>query len=134
MKLSSKTTTAIKMFVDLGEHYEEGFIALSDVALRKGVSKKFLEQIVPLYKNNGLLIGSRGNKGGYRLAKEPYQISLKDIVSVSESIFTNEITGYAPIDTIFVKIDKELEKYLAKTTLNSLVESAKESYSNDYCI
>ena len=134
MKLSSKTTTAIKMFVDLGEHYEEGFIALSDIALRKSVSKKFLEQIVPLYKNNGLLIGSRGNKGGYRLAKDPNQISLKDIISVSEAIFTRETTGYAPIDTIFGKIDNELEKYLAKTTLNSLVESAKESYSNDYCI
>ena len=52
MKLSSKSLTAIKMFIDLGEHYEEGFITLNDIANRKDVSKKFLEQIVILYKKS----------------------------------------------------------------------------------
>ena len=46
MKLSSRTITAIKMFIDLGEHYEDGFISLVDIANRKDVSKKFLEQIM----------------------------------------------------------------------------------------
>ena len=55
MKLSSKSITAIKMFIDLGEHYEEGYISLVDIAKRKELSKKFLEQIVPLFKNNNLL-------------------------------------------------------------------------------
>ena len=43
MKLSSKTITAIKMFIDLGEQYENGFISLKDIAQRKDLSKKFLE-------------------------------------------------------------------------------------------
>ena len=77
MKLSSKTITAIKMFIDLGEHYEEGYISLVDIAKRKDVSKKFLEQIVPLYKANGLLLGARGNQGGYRLSKTPNEISFQ---------------------------------------------------------
>ena len=54
MKLSSKSITAIKMFIDLGEHYEEGFISLVDIAKRKDLSKKFLEQIVPLFKKKDL--------------------------------------------------------------------------------
>ena len=80
MKLSSKTITAIKMFIDLGEHYEEGYISLVDIANRKELSKKFLEQIVPIYKTSGLLLGTRGNQGGYRLAKSPNEITLKDII------------------------------------------------------
>ena len=72
------------MFIDLGEHYEEGYISLVDIANRKDLSKKFLEQIVPLYKSNDLLLGNRSNQGGYRLSKAPNQISLKDIVSISE--------------------------------------------------
>ena len=39
MRLSSKTITAIKLFVDLGEHYDEGYITLIDVAKRKDLSK-----------------------------------------------------------------------------------------------
>ena len=134
MKLSSKTITAIKMFIDLGEHYDEGFISLVDIAKRKDLSKKFLEQIVPLYKSNGLLLGSRGNQGGYRLAKSPNQITLKDIVYVSEISLAKENTGYAPIDNILNEVDSELEKYLESKTLSKLIEAAKESYSNNYII
>ena len=134
MKLSSKTITAIKMFIDLGEHYDEGFISLVDIAKRKDLSKKFLEQIVPLYKSNGLLLGSRGNQGGYRLAKSPNQITLKDIVYVSEISLAKENTGYAPIDNILNEVDSELEKYLENKTLSKLIEAAKESYSNNYII
>ena len=134
MKLSSRTITAIKMFIDLGEHYEEGFISLVDIAKRKDLSKKFLEQIVPLYKSNGLLLGTRGNQGGYRLSKTPNEISLKDIIYVSENGLGKENVGYAPIDGFLSQIDHHLDLYLEKKTLFDLIESAKESYSNDYII
>ena len=82
MKLSSKSITAIKMFIDLGEHYEEGYISLVDISNRKEISKKFLEQIVPLYKKAKLLDCNRGNKGGYKLAKPPVKISLSNSLAL----------------------------------------------------
>jgi Rrf2 family protein len=103
MKLSSKSLTAIKMFVDLGEHYQDDFISLVDIASRKDVSKKFLEQIVIPYKKAGLLIGSRGNQGGYKLARAPHLITLKDIIEVSEnSLFEkqNELALMALVNVI----------------------------------
>ena len=134
MKLSSKTITAVKMFIDLGEHYEEGYISLVDIAKRKDISKKFLEQIVPLYKASGLLVGTRGNQGGYRLAKAPKEVTLKDIIYISENGLGKENTGYAPIDSFLNQIDNHLDLYLEKKTLADLIETAKESYSNDYII
>lgn len=134
MKLSSKTISAIKMFIDLGEHYNEGYISLVDIANRKELSKKFLEQIVPLYKASGLLLGTRGNQGGYRLAKSPNEITLKDIIYISENGLSKEIVGYAPIDEFLSQIDKHLDIYLEKKTLSNLIDAAKESYSNNYCI
>ena len=134
MKLSSRTITAIKMFIDLGEHYEEGFISLVDIAKRKDVSKKFLEQIVPLYKANGLLLGTRGNQGGYRLSKTPNEISLKDIIYISENWLGKDNVGYAPIDDFLNQIDTHLNLYLEKKSLMDLVESAKADYSNNYVI
>ena len=134
MKLSSRTITAIKMFIDLGEHYEEGYISLVDIAKRKELSKKFLEQIVPLYKSNNLLLGNRGNQGGYRLSKAPNQISLKDIVMISE--LSLEKTSYSDttISNITDSLDNLLDEYLSKMTLDKLIEKEQSSYSNNYCI
>lgn len=134
MKLSSKSLTAIKMFVDLGEHYEEGFISLVDIASRKDVSKKFLEQIVILYKKAGLLIGSRGNQGGYRLAKSPAQITLKDIIEISEnSLFEAQVEGNL-IKEILKGMDKKIDEYFSSINLSSLVDKQIASYANNYYI
>ena len=134
MKLSSRTTTAIKMFIDLGEHYEEGFISLVDIAKRKELSKKFLEQIVPLYKSNNLLLGNRGNQGGYRLAKAPNQISLKDIVSISELSLEKTDYSDSTIKSISNDLDNLLDDYLSNMTLDKLIEMEQSLYSNSYCI
>ena len=134
MKLSSKTITAIKMFIDLGEQYENGFISLKDIAQRKDLSKKFLEQIVPSYKNAGLLLGNRGNQGGYKLAKSPNQISLKDIIYIQENNLAKESIDFASIDSAINKADALLEDYFSKISLAKLIEDQRESYLNDYSI
>ena len=134
MKLSSKTITAIKMFIDLGEQYENGFISLKDIAQRKDLSKKFLEQIVPSYKNAGLLLGNRGNQGGYKLAKSPNQISLKDIIYIQENNLAKESINFASIDSAINKADALLEDYFSKISLAKLIEDQRESYLNDYSI
>ena len=134
MKLSSKSLTAIKMFIDLGEHQEEGFISLVDIASRKDVSKKFLEQIVILYKKSGLLIGNRGNQGGYKLAKPSEQITLKDIIIVSENSLFEKQSDAGNMSDILKGVDDLLDEYFSKITLSSLVEKQIDSYVNNYCI
>ena len=134
MKLSSRTITAIKMFIDLGERYEEGYISLVDIANRKDLSKKFLEQIVPLYKTNNLLLGNRGNQGGYRLSKAPNQISLKDIVYISETNLGKNSSNDYIINDIVDGLDKLIDDYFTNITLDKLIEKEQSSYSNSYCI
>jgi len=134
MKLSSKSLTAIKMFVDLGEHYQDGFISLVDIANRKDVSKKFLEQIVIPYKKAGLLIGSRGNQGGYKLARAPHLITLKEIIEVSEnSLFEKQNEGNL-IKEILKELDQKIDEYFSSITLSSLVDKQIASYGNSYSI
>ena len=134
MKLSSKSLTAIKMFVDLGEHYQEDFTSLVDIASRKEVSKKFLEQIVIPYKKAGLLIGSRGNQGGYKLARAPHLINLKEIIEVSEnSLFEKQNEGNL-IKEILKELDQRIDEYFSSITLSSLVDKQIASYGNSYSI
>ena len=134
MKLSSKSLTAIKMFIDLGEHYGDEFISLNDIANRKDLSKKFLEQIVILYKKTGLLIGNRGNQGGYKLAKRPEHISLKDIIKVSENSLFESQEDASPVNDILKKADQLIDEYYSSISLSTLIEKQIESYTNNYCI
>ena len=66
--------------VDLAQHWGEGYIALKDVAERQNISKKYLEQIVSLLMNHGLLKATRGFSGGYQLAEEPGRITAAEVV------------------------------------------------------
>ena len=134
MKLSSKSITAIKMFIDLGEHYDQGFVSLVDIAKRKELSKKFLEQIVPIFKNSNLLICNRGNQGGYKLAKSPNKITLKDIVYLTENNLNESNENNGSIDTVLNEVDNLLDKYFSNVSLTKLIELEKESYLNNYSI
>ena len=134
MKLSSKSITAIKLFIDLGEHYNEGFSTLIDISKRKDISKKFLEQIIPLYRNSNLLLVSRGNQGGYKLSKSPNEITLKDIIYVTETSLKIVDEQDLTINTIVSGLDNILDKYFGSIKLSYLVEKQLETYSMNYCI
>ena len=71
MKISTKGRYALRMVIDLAEHADDGFISLKDIAACQGLSKKYLEQIVPLLNKTGMLSTTRGYQGGYKLAKSP---------------------------------------------------------------
>ena len=133
MKLSSKSLTAIKMFIDLGEH-PDTFVSLVDIASRKDVSKKFLEQIVILYKKSGLLIGNRGNQGGYKLAKPSTQITLKEILEISENNLFESQNEKGLMSDVIKGMDDLIDQYFSNITLASLVEKQIDSYVNNYCI
>lgn len=74
----------MRFMIDLAQHYNEGCIPMKDVAERQGISKKYLEQVVAPLSAAGLLTVTRGNKGGFQLAKDPESISLADVVTASE--------------------------------------------------
>ena len=54
MKISTKGRYALRMLLDLAEHQQDGFIALKDIAARQNISKKYLEQIVPILNKSNI--------------------------------------------------------------------------------
>lgn len=84
MKISTKGRYALRMMVDLAEHQNGEYISLKDIAQRQEVSKKYLEQIVPILNKSGFLKTNRGYQGGYMLAKPPRQYTVGDILRLTE--------------------------------------------------
>lgn len=71
MKISTKGRYALRLLIDLAQHNDSGFITLKDIAARQNISKKYLEQIVPILTKSQMVQSNRGFQGGYKLSKSP---------------------------------------------------------------
>ena len=60
MKISTKGRYALRLMLDLAVNGRDGYVALKDIAERQNISKKYLEQIVPLLNKSGMLKTNRG--------------------------------------------------------------------------
>lgn len=88
MKISTRGRYSLRMMVDLAQHYDEGFIALKEISARQNISKKYLEQIIPFLNRNKLLLANKGHMGGYRLSRQPSQITVREIIESAEGSLT----------------------------------------------
>lgn len=79
MKLSKKTEYACLALIDLSENYGE-VLKSQDISVKRKIPQKYLEQILLLLKNSGYVESIRGATGGYKLIKEPSQITLAEII------------------------------------------------------
>ena len=84
MQISTKGRYALRFLLDLCQHDTEGYVPLKSVAERQGLSKKYLERIVSMLSPSGILRVERGYQGGYRLARKPSEITVADVLRVTE--------------------------------------------------
>lgn len=145
MKISTKGRYALRMLLDLAEHKNDGFIALKDIAERQNISKKYLEQIIPVLNRSDILNANRGYQGGYKLAKSPDKYTVGEILRLTEgSIAPVACLDQDPVicerreDCITLPLWKGLNKvisdYLDSVTLQGLLDNQKEMVANDYVI
>jgi len=80
--LSKKAKYAIKALVYLAKSEKEGPVLISDIAKGETIPQKFLEFILVVLKNQGLLHSQRGKNGGYQLAKPASEITVGKIVRI----------------------------------------------------
>jgi Rrf2 family protein len=82
--ISTKGRYAIRVMIDLAEHDDGHYIPLKDIAARQEISKKYLEIIVREMVAGGLVVGSSGKGGGYKLCRSPEEYTLDEILEQME--------------------------------------------------
>lgn len=143
MKISTKGRYALRMLLDLAMHESDEFVALKDIAERQNISKKYLEQIVPLLNKSNLLKTNRGYQGGYMLSKAPDQYTVGEILRISEgNLCPVACLQYEPNDcpranecmTLYVwkGLYKAITDYLDSITLQDIID--KYSEANNFYI
>ncbi len=145
MKISTKGRYALRMLIDLASHHDEVFVSLKDIAERQDISKKYLEQIVPMLNKDGILRTNRGNRGGYQLAKKPSEISVGTILRSTEGNLApvtclefepNECPRKEECATLYIweGLYKVVNEYLDGITLQDIIDRSINLSGGDYCI
>ena len=84
MMISTKGRYALRVMIDLAEHYGTGYIPMKEVAKRQDISLKYLERILPVLTRNKLIEGVQGRGGGYRLTAAPDTYRVGNILRLTE--------------------------------------------------
>ena len=121
----------MRLMVELGLAYEGKPVSLRDIAKRQEISEKYLEQIVTRLGKAGLVKSTRGAQGGYRLEREPSQITVGDILRVTEG----SLTPVACLDddecprrercvtySVWSRVQEAVTKVVDQITLQELVD------------
>lgn len=145
MKISTKGRYALRMMLDLAAHQGDGYVALKDIAQRQEISKKYLEQIVPMLGKSDILRTTRGYQGGYRLARRPEDYTARDILRLTEGslapvacldceVNTCPRSANCPTLPLWQGLDRVIEDYLAGVTLQDLIDRQREHSGDNYVI
>jgi len=78
--LSKRSQYALKALAYLTEKYDKGPVLISEIAKKKKIPLKFLENILLELKGIGVLESKKGKGGGYFLKKSPAKIRVADII------------------------------------------------------
>jgi len=60
-------------------------VSITDIIELEQLPRAYVEQLVFRLRRAGLVLSLRGTKGGYRLARSPEEISVKDVLDVLEN-------------------------------------------------
>ena len=142
MKISAKGRYALRMLIDLAEHQSIGYVSLKDIAERQSISKKYLEQIVPILNREGILKTNRGFQGGYMLAQTPDKYTVGEILRLTEgslcpvdySVPAGGSSGEYAMLSVWQELDRIISSYLGSVTLQDVLDRLRERYANDYVI
>ncbi len=135
MKLSTRGRYGTRALLDLALRHGEGPVLLKDVAQRQQISLRYLEHLITPLIAAGIVLSTRGPRGGVSLAKPPEEIRLSEVILLLEgSIAPVECVNNPGVCSrselcvtrdIWGELKKAMNGVLESITLQDLVERQK---------
>lgn len=136
MIITTRGRYALRVMIDLAENGGDEYIAMKKIAERQGISLKYLERILPILTQNGIVEGVQGKNGGYRLTRRPEEYRVGEILRLTEGSLAPVAClecGAEPCERadecktlpMWTKLHGMIIDYLDSVSLSDLTDSAK---------
>ena len=129
MRISTRGQYALLIMTELAQQPEEKYIPLKLLSKRHNLSVKYLEQILIQLSKAGLVVGVRGNNGGYKLLKRPGDYSTGEILRALEGNLSpvgeiqNKVITDVGNNEYWKDFEKVINDYVDSVSLEKLVET-----------
>lgn len=136
LRLSKKMLFAIEAVLDIAYHAGAEPVQSREITRRQGIPRRYLEQALQQLVRQGILIGVRGPRGGYRLARERRRISVGDVVRVVRKMETSDNPiedpagselGRLVVRPLWTELQDEIVKRLDSISIDDLCTKANEA-------
>lgn len=133
LRLSRKTMFALEAVLDIAYHAGSGPVQSNEITRRQGIPRRYLEQALQNLVRDGVLIGVRGPRGGYRLARERRRITVGEVVRVVRNLEAAEdaipdecgsMLARKVVRPLWCDIQDDVMKRLDRLTIDDLCEDA----------
>ncbi len=131
MRVSAKVDYAVRAAVELAAADRDAVIKAEAIASAQDIPRKFLDNILQGLRQAGLIESRRGPDGGHRLAVEPVEVTLADVIRAIDGPMAN-VGGRppesfappgaaAPMREVWIAVRASLREVLEATTLADVV-------------
>lgn len=120
-------------------HDQERNIDLKQIAQEQNIPRHFLSKILQILVRKNLLVSTKGPSGGFRLKREPEEISLLEVIDAIDGmdVFTKCGIGFkkcndenpCPIHEDYKRVRNQVLLLFESKTLAGLVEDTKQGKS-----
>jgi Rrf2 family nitric oxide-sensitive transcriptional repressor len=138
MQLTRYTDYSLRVLIYLSLHKDKN-VTIDEINDFYHISRNHLMKVVHNLSVKGFIITTRGKHGGMRLARDPDQINIGDVVRRMEPHFNivecqtddNELCRVAPICTLKSVLDDALEQFLSHLDQHTLADATMANASID---
>ena len=140
LKISTRGQYALLIMTDLAEETEGNYIPLKTLSHRRNLSVKYLEQILIQLGKSGLVVGSRGTNGGYKLSKSASEYTAGEILRSMEGELSprgepeNNHLESVGNDFFWNAFAETVNKFVDSITLEELAKKNESFIGYEYCI
>ena len=121
MKLTTKSEYSILALIYIAGHQKGGFVKIEEICSQYNISKKYLELLLTILRQNRYLKTKRGAAGGYALARPASKISIAEIIRLMDGALapTESVSRYffshTPLEKEkkIMKVFKEIRDYIS---------------------
>lgn len=133
MMISTRGRYALRVVTDLAAHNDGNFVPMKDIAKRQNLSLGYVARIIPLLSKGGIVEGSSGKGGGYRMIRDPKNCTAMEILTLTDENLTPVtclesgsspclMSGKCLTLPVWAGLDKVVKDYLSSVTIQDIIE------------